>query len=93
MTREGKFRTTRVLGFALLGYLLPVLLHTPYLMWHFPPGLGRALIPIIFLTMQLPVDPDWPAVLFFLCPINALLYGLIGLAISEILINRWKREE
>jgi len=93
MRREGKFRIVFVVVFALVGYLLPVLAHTPYLKWHAPPALTRALIPIIFLTMQVPVDPDWSEVLFFIGPINAVLYALIGLLICQPVINRLRPED
>jgi hypothetical protein len=93
MTREGRFRIVFMMVFAVVGYLLPVLAHTPYLMWHAPPVLTRVLIPIIFLTMQAPVDPDWSEILFFMGPINALLYALVGLFVCQPIINRFRPED
>jgi hypothetical protein len=45
----------------------------------------RILVPILNITAQYPVDPDWPAILLFFAPINAVLYGVMGLVIGEVL--------
>jgi hypothetical protein len=57
---------------------------------HIPFNLARVIIPILNYTAQVPVDPDWPMVSLFMSPVNAVLYGLIGLAISQSILSRAK---
>jgi hypothetical protein len=95
MTREGKFRLKWVVGVGIIGYLIPVITgfvpHAPSIPASF--SVLRILVPILNITAQYPVDPDWPEVLFFFGPINAALYGLIGLIVSQLIINRWSSED
>lgn len=88
MKRETKARLVWVAAFAAIGYFIPVLFQIPYLKWHVFPPVARVLIPIVFLTMRVPVDPDWSMIAFLIAPANALLYGLIGLVISQVVASR-----
>jgi hypothetical protein len=91
MTREGKFRLKWVVCVGVIGYLIPVITgfvpRAPAIPLSF--NVLRVLVPILNITAQYPVDPGWSEVLFFFGPINAVLYGMIGLIVSQFLINRW----
>jgi hypothetical protein len=95
MTREGKFRLKWVVGVGVIGYLIPAITgfvpHAPSIPASF--SVLRILVPVLNITAQYPVDPDWPSVLFFFGPINAVLYGVIGLLVSQFLISRWSAED
>ena len=95
MTRESKFRLRWIVALGSIGYLIPVITgfvpQAPAI--PVPLSVLRVLVPIVNLTAQYPVDPDWSAVLFFIGPINCLLYALIGLIVSQVLINRWRPQD
>ena len=70
----------------ILGYAVPVLIFSvPISRFMIPFGLIRTLVPIVNLTAQYPVDPDWSSILFFIGPINAITYIGIGLFIRVFL--------
>jgi hypothetical protein len=73
-----------------IGYALPVVVCFAPGATHIPFSLARVIIPILNYTAQVPVDPDWPMVTLLMGPVNAIFYGLIGLAISHALLSRAK---
>ena len=95
MTQEAKFRLKWLLGVGLAGYLIPVVSgfvpRAPAIPVSF--NILRILVPVLNITAEYPIDPDWSAVLLFFGPINAFLYGVIGLLVGQLLINRWSAEE
>jgi hypothetical protein len=90
MLRESSIRWTWVGALAAIGYALPVAVCFAPGATHIPFGLARVIVPILNYTAQVPVDPDWPMVTLFMAPVNAIVYGLIGLAISQALLSRAK---
>ena len=81
MAGKNAFRWTRILG--TIGYAIP-------LVTGLVPGTPGIPIPSSFMKILVPmlnfpnlsVYPNWPAVLLFYGPVNALLYGIIGLIIG-----------
>jgi hypothetical protein len=90
MRRESSIRWTWVGVLAAIGYALPVAVCFAPGATRIPFSLARVIIPILNYTAQVPVDPDWPMVTLFMGPVNAILYGLIGLATSHALLSRAK---
>jgi hypothetical protein len=86
MQRESSFRWTWIGVVAAIGYALPVVVCFAPRATHIPFSLARVIIPILNYTAQVPVDPDWPMVTLFMSPVNAILYGLIALAISQAIL-------
>lgn len=83
MAGSHAFRWTRT--FAAIGYLIPVVcgfvpgapgIPVPY------PAM-QVLQPIINIT-SINIYPDWTAVLLFYGPVNAFLYGTLGLILGSI---------
>lgn len=54
---------------------------------HFPEWAVRTLVRMVNLETPT-VDPDWDLVLLLWGPVNAVLYGVVGLLISQKLIDR-----
>ena len=90
MRREWAFRWIWVGVLAAIGYVLPVVVCFAPGATHIPFGLARVIIPVLNYTAQVPIDPDWPMVTLFMSPVNAISYGLIGLAISQVILSRAK---
>jgi hypothetical protein len=65
-------------GFAALGYLVAVSLY--FAKWHLSPSLVFTICPPAFLTIT--VDPSFTSVAAILAPLNALLYGVVGLLVG-----------
>ena len=55
---------------------------------HAPEWLIRTLVPVVNFRMMVPVDPDLSEALGLWGPVNALLYGLIGRCVSQLIVNR-----
>jgi hypothetical protein len=68
--------------FAVCSYLWTVLLYFAPHTWHPAPLLVFLLCPACLLTVT--VDPSLLTVVVLLAPINALVYGLVGLALGKI---------
>jgi hypothetical protein len=68
--------------FAGCTYLWTVLLYFAPHTWHPPALLVFLLCPACLLTIT--VDPSFGTVLAALAPINALVYGLIGLVLGKV---------
>ena len=84
MAGNAAFRWTRV--FAAIGYAVPVVT-------RFVPGAPGIAIPFALMQIVQPIVnitsinifPDWTAVLLFYGPVNAFLYGSVGLILGSIL--------
>jgi hypothetical protein len=80
------------LAFAIVGYLVACGLYFSPARWHPSPSLVFTLCPPAFLTIT--VDPSFTSVAVILGPLNAVIYGvvglLIGLAVEEI--RNWKSD-
>jgi hypothetical protein len=68
------------LGFAMVGYCVAIGLYFAPHSWHPSPTFVFMLCPPALLTIT--VDPSFLSVVTILAPINALLYGIIGLLIG-----------
>lgn len=71
--------------FALAGYLVAVGLFFAPLSWRFPPTLVYAICPPALLAIT--VDLSFPTVALILAPMNALVYGVVGLVIGVIVLG------
>jgi hypothetical protein len=76
---------------AAVGYGFAVAAFPLHLNSHIPFGILRTLVPMINVSMLAPVDPDWSVALGLWGPANAVLCGIIGLVVSEELMNRFDR--
>lgn len=83
MAASQAFRWTRTFG--LVGYLIPVVtgfvpgspgIPVPY-------AVMQVLQPILNIT-SINIFPNWPAVLLFYGPVNAFLYGTLGLILGSM---------
>jgi hypothetical protein len=90
MRKDTSIRWIWTGGLAALGYVLPVVVCFAPGATHIPFSLARVLIPIVNYTAQGPVDPDWPMVTLFMGPVNAVVYGIVGLLISQLVLSRAK---
>jgi hypothetical protein len=66
--------------FTVVGYLVAIGLYLApvrWFRWHPSPSLVFAVCPPAFLTIT--VDPSFTSVAIILAPLNALVYGLVGL--------------
>lgn len=70
------------LGFAVIGYLVAIGLYLAPGRWHLSSALVFGLCPPAFLTIT--VDPSFASVAILLAPLNALLYGTIGVIMGLI---------
>lgn len=79
-------------GIAAIGYLVAMGIYLAPAKWHLSDTLVIALCPPVLLTIT--VDPSFTSVAILLAPLNALLYGLvgilIGLAVEEVASERTK---
>jgi hypothetical protein len=75
-----KLALKTALGFAVLGYLVTAGLYLAPARWHPSPALVFTLCPPAFLTIT--VDPSLPSVAIILAPLNAVLYGAVGLMVG-----------
>jgi hypothetical protein len=69
-----------VLAFMILGYVVAMALHFAPSKWHASPAFVFTVCPPALLTIT--VDPSFTSVAVILAPLNALLYGLVGLLIG-----------
>ena len=86
---ERAIRWACVTATAVLGYVIAAI---AFAYWvpagsHFPWWIVRVLVPMANLNAPT-VDPDWGVALLLWGPVNVVLYGLIGLIISQKLIDR-----
>jgi hypothetical protein len=71
------------LAFAAIGYLVALGLYFAPLGWHIPGAVVYAICPAAYLTIT--VDPSFAGVALALGPVNASVYGVIGLAVGLVL--------
>jgi len=71
------------LAFAAIGYLVALGLYFAPLGWHIPSAVAYAICPAAYLTIT--VDPSFAGVALALGPVNASVYGVIGLAVGLVL--------
>jgi hypothetical protein len=82
MTRIS-FPAKLLVGFAACSYLWTALLYFAPHSWHPEPLLVFLLCPACLLTIT--VDPSLGTVLMLLAPLNAVVYGLLGLGLGKLL--------
>jgi hypothetical protein len=70
-------------SFAAVGYLVAVGLYVAPTRWHFSADLVYGICPPSFLTIM--VDPSLPIIAFLPAPLNAVLYGIVGLMVSGLI--------
>jgi hypothetical protein len=71
------------IAFAAVGYLVAFGLYFAPLGWHISSRVVYAICPAAYLTIT--VDPSFAGVALALGPINASVYGVIGLPVGLIL--------
>lgn len=84
MAGSSAFRWTRTFG--AIGYAIP-------LVTGFVPGAPGIHIPFVVMQVLQPIVnitsiniyPDWPSVLLFYGPVNAFLYGSVGLILGSLI--------
>jgi hypothetical protein len=67
------------LGFAFVGYLVAIGFYFAPATWHPSPTLALAICPANFLTMISMTDPSFGGIAAVIGPLNAVLYGVVGL--------------
>jgi len=67
-------------GFAAVFYLVAVFAHSVPNRWNLDPGLMFPLCPLYFLKMT--YDPQPLEIFFILAPLNAAVYGALGLTLA-----------
>jgi hypothetical protein len=67
-------------GFAAISYLLALVAYLAPHRWNLDPQLMLALCPLYFVKMTF--DPSLAAVFFLLAPMNAAVYGALGLTLG-----------
>ena len=67
-------------GFAAISYLLALVAYLAPRRWNLDPQLMFSLCPLYFVKMTF--DPSLVAVLFLLAPMNAAVYGSLGLTLG-----------
>lgn len=72
------------LAFAVFGYLIAIGLYFTPLSWHFRPDFVLAICPPAFLTTISMTDPSFTTIAVIMAPLNALLYGMVGLLIGLV---------
>jgi len=91
MRSERLIRWAWIVTFAAFGYLLAAVsfamtlspdVSVP-LIW-----IASTLVPMINVTMLAPVDPDWGVALGIWGPVNAVLYGFVGVILGQKWIER-----
>jgi hypothetical protein len=70
------------LGFAVAGYLVAIGLHVVRSTWHPSPVLVFSICPANILTMISMTDPSFGGIATIVAPLNAVLYGVVGLLIG-----------
>jgi hypothetical protein len=70
-------------GLAACSYILTILMVLAPLSWNPPSILVYSLCPACLLTIT--VDPSFPTVAFILAPLNAVVYGLLGIVSGKLL--------
>lgn len=68
--------------FAFVGYFVAVGLMLAPANWHLTSSLVYSICPPAIVTIT--VDPSWMAMLIVIGPANALIYGILGLAIGVL---------
>jgi hypothetical protein len=78
--------------FAALGYLVAIGLYLAPLGWHLRPNFVLGICPPAFFTMVSMTDPSLTTMALILAPLNALLYGIVGLLIGLAAngLDAWK---
>ena len=80
----------RVLGaFAAVFYLVGVVAYSAPNRWNLDPQLMLPLCPLYFVKMTF--DPPLAAIFFLLAPLNAAVYGSLGLTVGYAWLAFWKR--
>lgn len=69
-------------AFAIAGYLVAVGLYFVGGAWHLSPIHVLAICPASLLTMMSMTDPSFGAIAAIVAPLNALLYGVVGLLVG-----------
>jgi hypothetical protein len=85
---EKSIRWIWVLNCAALGYAFAVGAFAVRTITYFPEWVVETLVPMVNFTSLVPVDPDLGVALCLWGPVNAVLYGLIGLFVSQKQIDR-----
>ncbi len=76
-------------GFAAISYLVAVFAYLAPRRWNFDPQLMFSLCPLYYIKMAF--DPSLAIVLFFLAPMNAGVYGALGLTLAYVRLAFRKR--
>ncbi len=69
-------------AFAIAGYLVTVGLYFVGGAWHPSPAHVLAICPASLLTMISMTDPSFGAIAAIVAPLNALVYGVVGLLVG-----------
>jgi hypothetical protein len=85
---EKAIRWIWVLSCAGVGYVLAIVVFALRTNRSVPAWIIETLVPMVNFTMLAPVDPDLGVALGIWGPVNAVLYGLIGLFIAQKQIER-----
>jgi len=70
-------------GFAAISYLVALVAYLAPHRWDLDPQFMLALCPLYFVKMTF--DPSLVAVLFLLAPMNAAVYGALGLTLAYVI--------
>ena len=76
-------------GFATISYLLALVAYLAPHRWNLDPQLMFALCPMYLVKMT--IDPSLVAVFFLLAPMNAAVYGSLGLSLGYAWLAFGKR--
>jgi hypothetical protein len=71
-----------VIGFAGAGYLVALGMYLAPVTWHFPTGFVLAICPAFLMTTLSMTDPSLAAMVIVIAPLNAILYGVVGVPIG-----------
>jgi hypothetical protein len=85
---EKSIRWIWVLNCAALGYTFAIGAFALRTITYFPAYVIETLVPMVNFTTLAPVDPGLGVALGLWGPVNAVLYGLIGLFVAEKQIDR-----
>lgn len=68
------------LYFADAGYLVAIILH--FVKWRFPLASALLICPAYLLTTISMTDPSFGAIALIIAPVNAFLYGILGVVVG-----------